>query len=121
MGCVEYLLCATYDSQPYLFRANMKVYAQQKYSAEEVLAENLIRTYFQPVRYDASELGVIVTQDDILTIGSENISALSPSATERMPLALLPGAEAEGLIFCGDILCELIRDRWLHEDTHFFE
>ena len=121
MGCVEYLLCATYDSQPYLFRANMKIYAQQKYSAEEVLAENLIRTYFQPVLYDASEPDVTVTQDDILTIGWDNISALSTSATERVPLALLPGAEAEGLIVCGDILRGLIRDRWVHEYAHFFE
>ena len=121
MGCVEYLLCATYDSQPYLFRANMKIYAQQKYSAEEVLAENLIRTYFQPVRYDASEFDVTVNQDDILTVGWDNISALSTSATERVPLALLPGAEAEDLIVCGDILRGLIRDRWVHEYTHFFD
>ena len=121
MGCVEYLLCAAYDSQPYLFRANMKIYAQQKYSAEEVLAENLIRAYFQPVRYNASEFDVTMNQDDILTVGWDNVSAISTSATERVPLALLPGAEAEGLIVCGNILRGLIRDRWVHEYTHFFD
>ena len=109
-GCMEYLLCATYNSQPYLFRAEMKIYAQQKYSAEEVLAENLIRTYFQSVRYDVSEID-IVTQDNILTIGWDNNSALPTSARERVPLVPLPRAEAEGLIICGDILRALIRDR----------
>lgn len=120
-GCVEYLLCATYDSQPYLFWADMKIYARQKYSAEDVLAENLIRRYFQPVRYDASELDEVVTQDDSLTDGWDNISALPTSAGERVPLVPLLGAEAEGLIICGDILRALIRDRWVHEYTHFFE
>ena len=120
-GCMEYLLRATYDSQPYLFWADMKIYARQKYSAEDVLAENLIRRYFQPVRYDASELDEVVTQDDILTVGWDNISALPTSAGERVPLVPLPGAEAEGLIICGDILRALIRDRWVHEYAHFFE
>ena len=120
-GCLEYLLCATYDSQPYLFWADMKIYAQQKYSAEDVLAENLIRTYFQPARYDASELDEAVTQDDILTLGWDNIFVLPTSARERVPPVPLPGAEAEGLIICGDILRALIRDRWVHEYAHFFE
>ena len=120
-GCVEYLLRATYDSQPYLFWADMKIYARQKYSAEDVLAENLIRRYFQPVRYDASELDEVVTQDDILTVGWDNISALPTSVGERVPLVPLPGAEAEGLIICGDILRALIRDRWVYEYAHFFK
>ena len=119
-GCVEYLLCATYDSQPYLF-SDKKIYAQQKYSAEEVLAENLIRTYFQPVRYDSLEADEIVTQDNILMIGWDNISSLPISVRVRVPLILLPGAEAEGLIICGDILRALIRNRWVHEYAHFFE
>ena len=73
------------------------------------------------MRYDASELDEVVTQVDILTVGWDNISALPTSAGERVPLVPLPGAEAEGLIICGDILRALIRDRWVHKYAHYFE
>ena len=118
-GCLEYLLCAIYDSQPYLFRANMKIYAQ-KYCADEVLAENLLRIYFQPTLPNACEVDEEVTEDNILTKQWDNISLLPASARQRVPFVLLPGAEAEGLIICGDILRALIRDRWVHEYAHFF-
>ena len=120
-GCLEYLLCAIYDSQPHLFKPNPRVGAQ-KYSAEEVLAENLIRTYFQPVRGIEFEAEREATEEkNILTVGWDNISSLPVSARERVPFTMVTLAEAEGLIICGDLLRALIRDRWVHEYAHFFE
>ena len=120
-GCIEYLLCAIYDSQPHLFKPDPKFHAQ-KYSVEEVLAENLIRTYFQPVRTVEFEPDWEATEENnILTVGWDNVSLLPASARERVPFTMVSLAEAEGLIVCGDILRALIRDRWVHEYAHFFE
>jgi hypothetical protein len=120
-GCIKYLTCAIYDSQPHLFKCNPK-FSRPKYSVDEVLAENLIRTYFQPIRTVDSESGWdAVDENNILTVRWDNVSSLSPTARQRIPFTMITLAEAEGLIVCGDILRVLIRDRWAHEYAHFFE
>ncbi|KAL2048384.1 hypothetical protein N7G274_000295 [Stereocaulon virgatum] len=120
-GCIEYLICAIYDSQPHLFKCNPK-FSPPKYNTEEILAENLIRTYFQPIRTVDPESGWdAVEENSILTVRWDNVSSLSPTARQRMPFTMITSAEAEGLIVCGDILRAFIRDRWVHQYAHFFE
>ena len=120
-GCIKYLICAIYDSQPHLFKCTPK-FSRPKYSVDEVLAENLIRMYFQPIRTVDSESGWdAADEDNILTVRWDNVSSLSPTERQRVPFTMITLAEAEGLIVCGDILRALIRDRWADKYAHFFE
>lgn len=122
---LETLLCAVYDSQPHLFALDAARFATQKFSAEEVIAENLIHIYFRPVSSPRPKTsGHGPPHYDMLNATWTNVSTKASRKTETIDKSFAepqPGAwEAEGLIVCGGILRAWIQARWDSSYSHFF-
>ena len=137
---LETMLYATYESQPHLFTPDVR-FTAQKFSAEEIVAENLIRIYFRPaskVPGDSAPHDITQQSDDLLNALWDNISRTTtattfPAGITKAPTrvsastegALHSGGEdwswdVQGLIVCGEILRAWTRARWDDSYVHFW-
>ena len=130
---LETTMQAIYDSQPHLFSQDTR-YAAQKFSAEEVVAENLIHVYFRlaPKTSDqVSPISVAQQSKALLDALWDNVSLTrqpksfrqaDASTENRLPLEKKDWLwEAEGLIVYGEILRAWARARWEDAYAHFFD
>lgn len=138
---LETLLHATHESQPNLFTQDPRLVMTQKFSADEVIAENLINIYFRPIGkiFNDPSTQTIDQRSDILlnalwgnvtrTIKETTFTAgvlKEPIQADASILGLLHRKESdwpdqsEGLIICGDILRVWTRARWKDSYAEFF-
>ncbi len=138
---LETTLHATYESQPHLFVPDAR-FATQKFSAEEIVAENLIHIYFRltsNVLEDSAPHTIAQRSDALLNALWDNVSQATQATTFTAGITRAPteagismeGArhsgggdwswEVEGLIVCGEILRAWTRARWDDSYAHFFD
>lgn len=137
---LETKLRATYKSLPYLFASDAR-FTTWKYTAEEVIAENLIHEYFRPTPNLPSESApraVAERSEALLNALWDNKPQITKEAkpTAGIPSAAIPSGsseegmldsggdgsrEVEKLIVCGDILQAWTRARWEDSYAYFFD
>ena len=138
---LEATLHATYESQPHLFAPDAR-FTAQKFSAEEIVAENLIHIYFRPTSNapgDSASHTIARQSEAVLNALWDNVSPVTRATTStagmtRVPTqpgtsvegALHPAGEAwswevEGLIVCGEILQAWTRARWEDSYARFWD
>ena len=133
-------LHATYESQPHLFALDAR-FATQKFSVEEIVAENLIHIYFRlapNVQRSSAPNAIAQHPDALLNALWDNVSLVTQATTFTTGITGAPtqvnssvkGAlhsgegdwswEVEGLIVCGEILRAWTRARWEDSYAHLF-
>lgn len=121
---LEALLCAFHESQRHLFALDAARFTAQKFSAEDVIAENLIYIYFHLAASVSVEKPKSDRQHSLLNARWDKVSSTASSTTgtaDNPYTEPQPGVwEAEGLIICGEILRAWIRARWDSSYAHFF-
>ncbi len=111
-------LRVAYENQPRLF-IPVSGFMTSKFTAEEMIAENLIRTYFQPatMQENPRSQNLFERSEALLNTLWDNVSKTDKATTFN-------SSNLEGnqdFVVCGEILQAWNRARWDNTYSHFFD
>ena len=109
---IAMIFCQIYAYQPHLFTPTATGFLQ-KYTLEEVFAENMINRYFHIELSSASELALSPTFSEF--------QIYSPTDWLASGCDLLPTPLDSELVICGPILRAFLRNRWNPAFAHLFD